>query len=149
MDFFRHGGDFACKSGPRELDLCPAPMQTYNASDIERILRLSRSTLRSLIRNGFVKPARGARRELRFSFQDLIVLRAARALIEAKIPRRRINKSLQELRRHLPEEAPLSGLSISASATRSWCAKARVISRSTVVSTCWVSTSASKLACCA
>jgi tetratricopeptide (TPR) repeat protein len=89
-------------------------MQTYSASDIERILRLSRSTLRALIKNGFVKPARGARRELRFSFQDLIVLRAARALIEARIPRRRINKSLQDLRRHLPQEAPLSGLSISA-----------------------------------
>ncbi|HEY5808371.1 MAG TPA: tetratricopeptide repeat protein [Povalibacter sp.] len=89
-------------------------MQTYNASDIEKILRLSRSTLRALIKSGFVKPARGPRRELLFSFQDLIVLRAARALIEAKIPRRRINKALQDLRRHLPEEAPLSGLSISA-----------------------------------
>lgn len=89
-------------------------MQTYSASDIERILRLSRSTLRALIKNGFVKPARGPRRELQFSFQDLIVLRTARALIEAKVPRRRINRSLQELRRHLPEEAPLSGLSISA-----------------------------------
>jgi tetratricopeptide (TPR) repeat protein len=89
-------------------------MQTYTASDIERILRLSRSTLRALIKNGFVKPARGSRRELRFSFQDLIVLRTARALIEAKVPRRRINQSLKDLRRHLPEEAPLSGLSVSA-----------------------------------
>ncbi len=89
-------------------------MQTYSASDIEKILRLSRSTLRGLIKNGFVNPTRGPRRELLFSFQDLIVLRTARALIEAKVPRRRISKSLQDLRRHLPEEAPLSGLSISA-----------------------------------
>jgi thioredoxin-like negative regulator of GroEL len=42
------------------------------------------------------------------------VLRTARALIEAKVPRRRINQSLKDLRRHLPDEAPLSGLSISA-----------------------------------
>jgi tetratricopeptide (TPR) repeat protein len=89
-------------------------MQTYSAADIERILRLSRSTLRGLIKNGFVKPERGPKRELRFSFQDLIVLRAARSLLEAKVPLRRINRSLQDLRRHLPEEAPLSGLSISA-----------------------------------
>ncbi|MFL6576108.1 MAG: tetratricopeptide repeat protein [Povalibacter sp.] len=89
-------------------------MQTYSANDIERILRLTRSTLRALIKNGFVKPERGPRRELRFSLQDLIVLRTARALIEAKVPRRRINQSLKDLRRHLPEEAPLSGLSISA-----------------------------------
>ncbi len=89
-------------------------MQTYSANDIERILRLSRSTLRGLIKNGFVNPARGPRRELRFSFQDLIVLRAARALIEAKVPRRRISRSMKDLRRHLPDTVPLSGLSIGA-----------------------------------
>lgn len=89
-------------------------MQTYSASDIERILRLSRGTLRGLIKNGFVKPTRGPRRELRFSFQDLIVLRAARSLIEAKVPRRRISRSMKDLRRHLPEAVPLSGLSIGA-----------------------------------
>ena len=42
------------------------------------------------------------------------MLRAARALLEAKISRRRINRSLEDLRRHLPEQMPLSGLSISA-----------------------------------
>lgn len=89
-------------------------MQTYSVRDVERVLRLSRSTLRGLIKTGFVKPTRGARREHLFSFQDMIVLRAARALIEAKVPRRRINRSLEELRRHLPETLPLSGLSIAA-----------------------------------
>lgn len=89
-------------------------MQTYSVQDVERVLRLSRGTIRGLIQVGFVKPSRGARREYRFSFQDLIVLRAARALIDAKVPRRRILRALDELRRHLPEEAPLSGLSISA-----------------------------------
>lgn len=77
-------------------------------------MRLSRSTIRGLIKTGFVQPARGPKRQLRFSFQDLIVLRTARALLEAKISRRRINRSLEDLRRHLPEQMPLSGLSISA-----------------------------------
>lgn len=89
-------------------------MQSYSVRDIERVLHLPRSTIRSLIDVGFVTPTRGPRREYRFSFQDLIVLRAARALMEAKISRRRINRSLEELRRHLPEQMPLSGLSISA-----------------------------------
>jgi len=89
-------------------------MSDYSVRDVERVLRLSRSTLRGLIDSGFVKPSRGPRREYRFSFQDLIVLRAARALIDAEVPRRRINKSLEELRRHLPSTMPLSGLSISA-----------------------------------
>src|SRR5262245_58070625 len=89
-------------------------MQTFSVQDVERVLRLSRGTIRGLIQVGFVNPSRGARRELRFSFQDLIVLRAARALIDANVPRRRVFSALDDLRRHLPEEVPLSGLSISA-----------------------------------
>jgi DNA-binding transcriptional MerR regulator len=87
---------------------------TYSIRDVERVLRLSRSTIRGLIEGGFVAPARGPRQQYQFSFQDLIVLRAARALIEAKVPRKRIRRSLEDLRRHLPETVPLSGLSISA-----------------------------------
>ncbi len=89
-------------------------MHSYSVRDVERVLCLSRSTIRGLIDGGFVKPARGPRRQYRFSFQDLIVLRTARALTLAKVSRRRINRSLQDLRRHLPETLPLSGLSICA-----------------------------------
>jgi len=89
-------------------------MHSYSVRDVERVLHLSRGTIRGLIDFGFVTPSRGPRREFRFSFQDLIVLRAARALIQAKVSRRRIRSSLDDLRRHLPEDAPLSGLSICA-----------------------------------
>jgi tetratricopeptide (TPR) repeat protein len=89
-------------------------MPSYSVRDVERVLRLAPETTRNLVRAGFVKPARGARREYRFSFQDLIVLRTARALIDAKIPPKRIRRSLENLRRELPESMPLSGLSISA-----------------------------------
>lgn len=89
-------------------------MRSYSVRDVERVLRLAPETTRNLVRAGFVKPARGARREYRFSFQDLIVLRTARALIDANIPAKRIRRSLENLRRELPESMPLSGLSISA-----------------------------------
>jgi tetratricopeptide (TPR) repeat protein len=89
-------------------------MPSYSVRDVERVLRLSPDATRNLVKAGFVKPARGARREYRFSFQDLIVLRTARALIDAKIPPKRIRRSLENLRRELPESMPLSGLSISA-----------------------------------
>ncbi len=89
-------------------------MRSYSMRDVQRVLRLSPDTTRNLIKAGFVRPARGARREYRFSFQDLIVLRTARALIDANIPARRIRRSLESLRRELPESVPLSGLSISA-----------------------------------
>ena len=89
-------------------------MPAYGVADVERVLQMSRGTIRSFIKAGFVSPARGPRREYLFSFQDLIVLRTARALNAAQVPSRRITSSLKQLRRHLPEQIPLSGLSIRA-----------------------------------
>jgi tetratricopeptide (TPR) repeat protein len=90
----------------------------YGVRDVEKLLGLPRSTIRALIAAGFVSPARGPRNAWLFSFQDLIVLRTAQALAIAKVPHRRITKSLRELRRHLPETMPLSGLRIGAVADR-------------------------------
>jgi tetratricopeptide (TPR) repeat protein len=89
-------------------------MHAYGVRDVERLLHLSRNTLRALVTAGFVSPSRGPRKGWLFSFQDLIVLRTAQALVESNVPQRRITKSLKELRRHLPEAMPLSGLSIGA-----------------------------------
>jgi len=61
-----------------------------------------------------VAPARGRRREYRFSFHDLVLLRAAQALTEAKIPSARILRSLRRLRAQLPAQVPLAGLRIGA-----------------------------------
>jgi len=86
----------------------------YGVREVEKLLRLPRSTIRALIDAGFVSPSRGPRKAWRFSFQDLIVLRTAQALVAAKVPAKRITRSVKELRRHLPETMPLSGLSICA-----------------------------------
>lgn len=93
-------------------------MTAYGVRDAEKLLRLPRSVIHSLIRAGFVAPARGPRNAFLFSFQDLIVLRAARALTEAKLSARHITRALKQLRRRLPETTPLSGLSICAVADR-------------------------------
>ncbi len=82
------------------------------------MLHLSRSTIRTLVRAGFVSPTRGPRNAWRFSFQDLIVLRAAQALVAANVPARRISRSMKDLRKRLPASMPLSGLSIGADADR-------------------------------
>ncbi|MGH8299263.1 MAG: tetratricopeptide repeat protein, partial [Steroidobacteraceae bacterium] len=89
-------------------------MHQYSMREVERLLQLPRSTLQGLVRLGFVRPSRGPRRQYLFSFQDLIILRAARALMQANIPQRRIRRSLGQLRERLPEAVPLSGLAISA-----------------------------------
>lgn len=89
-------------------------MHQFGVREVEKLLRLPRSTIRALVEAGFVTPGRGPRNSLRFSFQDLIVLRTAQALAAAQVPARRIMRSLKELRRSLPEAMPLSGLSINA-----------------------------------
>jgi tetratricopeptide (TPR) repeat protein len=93
-------------------------VQRYGVREVERLLRLPRSTVRALIRAGFVTPSRGPRRSWQFSFQDLIVLRTAQALSDARVPKQRITRSVRELRRRLPASMPLSGLSICAVADR-------------------------------
>lgn len=89
-------------------------MHPYGVRDVEKLLRLPRSTIRSLVDAGFVSPARGPRNAWRFSFQDLVVLRTARALADAQVPPKRIARSIRELRRQLPQAMPLSGLAICA-----------------------------------
>ena len=89
-------------------------MSDFGIRDVERMLGMPRSAILGLVRAGVVVPSRGARREYRFSFQDLNVLRTAGALRAAKVPARRITRSLRDLRRRLPQSVPLSGLRISA-----------------------------------
>ena len=86
----------------------------YTLSQVGKLLRLPRSVVNGLIEAGFVTPARGRRREYRFSFHDLVLLRAAQSLAEAKIPPARILRSLRRLRTQLPDEMPMAGLRIEA-----------------------------------
>jgi tetratricopeptide (TPR) repeat protein len=88
--------------------------QDYTWRDVDRLLGLSRHVVTRLIAAGFLSPGRGSRNEYRFSFHDLVVLRAAHALVAAKIPTRRIVKALRALRAKLPVEVPLAGISIQA-----------------------------------
>lgn len=89
-------------------------MQTYTLRDVAGLLGLSRSVILRLVASGYVKPARGPRREYRFSFPDMVLLRTAQGLQAAQIPSRRIVRSLRRLREHLPAQMPLTGLRIAA-----------------------------------
>ena len=86
----------------------------YSLRDVGKLLGLSRSIVTRLIDAGFVAPTRGRRREYRFTFHDLVVLRAAQSLTEARIPSARIVRSLRRLREQLPPQMPLAGLRIEA-----------------------------------
>jgi len=96
--------------------LVPRPSQArgYSTKDVAALLGLSAAQVRSYVRAGFLAPSQGPRGEYYFSFQDLIVLRTAKGLLAARVPRRRVRLALQNLREQLPEDRALTGVRISA-----------------------------------
>lgn len=93
-------------------------MKSYTTRDVAKLLGLSEPQVRSQARVGYLAPDRGPRNAYRFSFQDLVLLRAAKALSEARIAPRRIRRALRTLVRQLPAGRSLSGLRISSEGNR-------------------------------
>ena len=93
-------------------------MWGYRSSDVARMLDLPVPEVRRLAREGFVSPMRGSRNELRFSFQDLVLLRAAAGLVHARVPPARVRRALRQLRAQLPEGRPLTGVRVHADGER-------------------------------
>jgi tetratricopeptide (TPR) repeat protein len=92
----------------------PSPRGGYSTREVATLLGLSQAQIRSCARAGFVAPQIGPRGELLFSFQDLVLLRTAKALLAARIPQRRIRIALQNLHAQLPQGQPLTAVRISA-----------------------------------
>ncbi len=92
-------------------------MKVFSVKDVERVLKISRTAIRSLIRSGYVSPGRGRRREYEFSFQDLVALRTARALMLARVSPRRISHAMRQLRQKVQDEPLAGSLRICASGT--------------------------------
>lgn len=84
----------------------------YGTRDVARLLGLSESQVRSWVRAGLLEVERGARNSYRFSFQDLVLLRTARGLIDANVPHPRIVRALRRLKAQLPADRNLSELRI-------------------------------------
>src|SRR5438876_9134942 len=93
-------------------------MKGYTSQDVAKLLGLTVAQVRGFARDGFLSPpsrlGRGARSELEFSFQDLVVLRTAKALVAARIPARRIRRALKKLRLQLQRGRSLGGLRFAA-----------------------------------
>lgn len=91
---------------------------SYSVREVAALLGLSPSQIRAYAGKGFLEPERGARGELRFGFQDLIVLRTAGELTAAKVPERKVRRILKRLRDQLPGDRSLTGLRITTDGDR-------------------------------
>jgi tetratricopeptide (TPR) repeat protein len=82
-----------------------------STAEVSNLLGLEERRIREWVRLGLCRPARHGR-SYAFSFQDLVALRAAKALLEAKVPPARVRRAIAALVRELPADRPLSGLRI-------------------------------------
>jgi tetratricopeptide (TPR) repeat protein len=87
-------------------------MKAYSTREVADLLGLSTARVRSLMRAGLVTPQRATTGRAAFTFKDLVLLRTAKGLIDAKVPARRIAKALQALASQLPTDRPLSAVRV-------------------------------------
>ncbi len=85
-------------------------MKGYTTKDVARVLGLTVAQVRRFARDGLLTPP--------FSFKDLVILRAAKGLVAARIPTRRIRRALKQLRAQLPRGRSLAELRIAAEGDR-------------------------------
>lgn len=88
-------------------------MQAYSMRDVQALLGIPRTVVTALIAAGVISPRRGARQAYQFSFQDVVLLRTAQSLREARIPTRHVTRSLKRLV-GLGEGRPPTGLRVTA-----------------------------------
>ena len=93
-------------------------MTAFSTHEVAKILGLPDSKIRSCARAALLTPTRGPDGRLRWSFQDLLLLKTTRGLLEARVSARRIRRMLASLRRQLPGDQALSSVSIYADGRR-------------------------------
>lgn len=93
------------------------PAKVFRTAEVARILGVAPARVRGIVRAGLCRPRRHGR-ALEFSFQDLVLLRAAHGLLRADISPRRVRRALSELATQLPPNRPLSGVRIYADGRR-------------------------------
>ena len=88
----------------------------FTTREVARILDLSDARLRSCLRASL--DLRGRRDPPQFTFQDLLLLKTTKGLLDAQVPVSRIRKMLHSLKRQLPDNQQLWNVTIFADGRR-------------------------------
>lgn len=89
-------------------------MKGYTTREVAEVLGVPTSRILSWTRRGLLSPRRGPHNAYVYSFQDIVLLRTARELLDADVSVRKVGAALEALREQLPLGRPLSAVSISA-----------------------------------
>jgi hypothetical protein len=93
-------------------------IKQFSTRDAARILNSTEARVRSLAKIGGVAPRAGPGGRPSFSFQELLLLRTTRGLLEAGIPPRRVRRVWSSLRRQLEADLPLTSVRVLADGDR-------------------------------
>lgn len=80
-----------------------ATMSGYTTSEVSDLIGLKPSQVRHFVRRSLLMPDRGAHGEYRFDFQDVVLLRTAKSLLESDVPPRRALRALLKARSGLDD----------------------------------------------
>src|SRR5918999_4223664 len=102
-------------------------MKLFTTGEVAKILNLPVGRIRSFVRAGFLRPARGRKKSLQFTFQDVLFLKTAKGLLDSRVPSKNITRMLLSLKRQLPGDQHLSSVKIYADNRRviAWDGEAR------------------------
>jgi len=87
-------------------------MTGYATQDVSELIGLSPSQVRHYAHKGLLRPDRGKRGEYRFTFQDVVLLRTAKGLLDARVSSRKAYKVLLKLKDELEAVRSLSAVRI-------------------------------------
>ncbi len=108
-DFARNRGT-SVESSAQDRD---AVSEVFTRGEIQRLIGLSDSKLRTLDKAGVVSPSARRRGRRAYDFSDLIALRAAKSLFDQNVRLRDVTRAVTLLRKELPKlKSPLHELRI-------------------------------------
>jgi tetratricopeptide (TPR) repeat protein len=93
-------------------------MKLFTTAEVAKILSLPRSRVHTFVRAGFIAPSRDKKKQLQFTFQDLLLLKATRSLLDSRVAPKTIMRMLASLKGQLPAEQHLSRIKIYADGKR-------------------------------
>ncbi len=93
-------------------------MKRFSTRETASILEATQAQVRNYARLGQIVPQRGRGRRLEFSFQDLLLLRTTKGLVDSGVPARRMRRIWSSLRRQLAAGLPLTSITIFADGRR-------------------------------
>ncbi len=84
----------------------------YSTREVADLIGLKPSQVRHYVRRELLDPQRGSSREYRFRFQDIVLLRMAKGLMDAEVSTRDVYRALGKLKAELKSVSSLAGVRI-------------------------------------